>query len=140
MRQNMRALIDGNIILDVLQNRKPHVETSAKIWKMCETDRLEGYVSALTFADLVYVMRKELAPERICEVLNGLSLIFRFADLSVADITKAAEMKWKDYEDAVQAVTAERVRAQFIVTRNIRDYTQSAVPALTPGELLERLV
>ena len=63
----MKALIDGNIILDVLQRREPHVEASSKIWKLCETDQVEGFISALTFADLVYVMRKELTPDRIHE-------------------------------------------------------------------------
>ena len=135
----MRALIDGNILLDVLQNRQPHVESSAKIWKLCEAGRVEGFVSALTFADLVYIMRKELSPDRIHEVLKKLALIFHFTDLSVQDLNEAAGMKWSDYEDAVQTVTARRLRADCIITRNIRDYGQSSIPAFTPAELLLRL-
>ncbi len=135
----MKALIDGNIILDVLQWREPHIEASSKIWKLCETDQVEGFISALTFADLVYVMRKELTPDRIQEVLKKMALIFRFTDLSVADMTEAAEMKWNDYEDAVQSATAKRVHADCIITRNIRDYLQSTVPAYTPAEFLQRI-
>ncbi len=135
----MRALIDGNIILDVLERREPHFEASAKVWKLCETDKMEGYISALTFADLVYVMRKELTPDKVHEVLKKLTLIFHFTDLSVADMTEAAEMRWNDYEDAVQSVTAKRVQADCIITRNIRDYQQSTVPAFTPAEFLGRI-
>ena len=135
----MKALIDGNIILDVLQRREPHIEASSKIWKLCETDQVEGFISALTFTDLVYVMRKELTPDRIQEVLKKMALIFRFTDLSVADLTEAAEMKWNDYEDAVQSATAKRVHADCIITRNIRDYLQSTVPAYTPAEFLQRI-
>ena len=91
----MRLLIDGNIILDVLQNREPHVVDSAKIWKLCETDQVEGYVSGLTFSNLVYIMRKELSPERINEVFKSLGLIFRFTDLTVSDLAKAAEQLWQ---------------------------------------------
>ena len=134
----MKVLIDGNIILDVLQNRENHVEASSKVWKLCETDQVEGYVSVLTFANLVYVMRKELTPEKINEVLKKLALIFRFTELSVFDMQKAADMMWNDYEDAVQAATAERVRATAIITRNTKDYQQSTVPAFTPTEFLER--
>ena len=105
----MRLLIDGNIILDVLQNREPHVVDSAKIWKLCETDQAEGYVSTLTFTNLVYIMRKELTPEKINEVLKSLGLIFRFMDLTVSDMIKAGDLEWDDYEDALQAVTAERI-------------------------------
>ena len=133
----MKALIDGNILLDVLQNRSPHVEASAQIWKLCETDQIEGFVSALTFADLVYIMRKELTPDSIHEVLKKLAIIFRFTDLSVSDMTEAAAMQWKDYEDAIQSATAKRIHADWIITRNTRDFLKSAVPALTPAEFLE---
>lgn len=135
----MRLLIDGNIILDVLQNREPHVVDSAKIWKLCETDQAEGYVSALTFSNLVYIMRKELSPEKINEVFKSLGLIFRFTDLTVSDLAKAAEQQWDDFEDALQAATAERIHADNIITRNVKDFKQSKIVAFTPTEFLARL-
>ncbi len=135
----MKLLVDGNILLDVLQNREPHVIASALVWKLCETGQAKGFVSALTFANLVYVLRRELDPEKTEEVLKKLSLIFSFAELSGADLLKAACLHWNDYEDALQAVTAERLRADFIITRNVKDFKQSKVLALTPAELLARL-
>ena len=134
----MKLLIDGNILLDVLQKREPYYEDSAKIWKMCETDLVQGYVSALTFANLVYMMRKELDAEKINEVLKKLSLIFTFEDLNVADINAAADMQWNDFEDAIQAATARRIHANHIITRNVRDFTKSEVVAFTPAEFLAR--
>ncbi len=135
----MRLLIDGNILLDVLQKREPHFEASTKIWKLCETEQAEGFVSALTLANLVYIMRKELVPETIEDILKKLSLIFRFADLCAGDLSHAAAMHWNDFEDAVQAVTAERIHAEYLITRNVRDFKQSIVPAFTPSEFLARL-
>lgn len=134
----MRLLIDGNIIIDVLQNREPHVTDSAKIWKLCETEQAEGFVSALTFSNLVYIMRKELTPEKINEVFKSLGLIFRFTDLSLTDVTRAAELQWDDFEDAVQAVTAECIAADHIITRNVKDFKQSKIIAFTPTEFLAR--
>ena len=135
----MRLLIDGNILLDVLQKREPHFEASAMIWKLCETEQVEGFVSALTFANMVYVMRKELTPETIEEVLKKLSLIFRFTDLTAGDLNRAAALQWSDFEDAVQAETAERIHADYLITRNVRDFKQSKVIAFTPSEFLTRL-
>ena len=134
----MKVLIDGNIILDVLQKREPHYEDSVKLWKMCETDLVEGSVSVLTFANLVYVMRRELDSEKINEVLKKLSLIFTFEDLNASDIITAAQMQWDDFEDAVQAVTAKRIHADHIITRNVKDFTKSEVMAFTPSEFLAR--
>ena len=107
--------------------------------KICETGQAKGFVSALTIANLVYVLRRELDPKKTEEVLKKLSLIFSFAELSGADLLKAACLHWNDYEDALQAVTAERLRADFIITRNVKDFKQSKVLALTPAELLARL-
>lgn len=135
----MRLLIDANILLDVLQNRSEYVKHSSVVWKLCETDQAEGYVSALTFANLVYIMRKEMDPVKIEETLKELSLIFRFTEFSVNDLVKAAELKWDDFEDAIQSATALRLHADYIITRNVRDFTKSKVPAFTPSEFIARL-
>ena len=134
----MRLLIDGNILLDVLQKREPYYEDSAKIWKMCETDLAEGYVSVLTFANLIYVMRKELTSEKIEETLKSLPLIFCFEDLRASDITAAAALHWLDFEDAIQSVTAERIGADYIITRNVKDFKTSKINVLMPSEFLVR--
>lgn len=135
----MVLLIDANVILDVLLNRPDFVKESSLIWKFCETGQARGYVSALTFANLVYIMRRQFDPEKIEEVFRQLSLIFEFADFSTTDLSKAAALNWNDFEDAVQSVTAERVHADYIVTRNVRDFAQSKVIAFTPSELLARI-
>ena len=135
----MKLLIDANILLDVLQNREPHVENSSVIWKLCESEKAKGYVSALTFANLVYILRKELDSVQIEKILRSLSLIFEFADLTASDLSKAAELQWDDYEDALQSVAAERLHVDFIITRNVKDFKASRVIAFSPDELISRL-
>ena len=135
----MKLLIDANILLDVLQNREPFVKESSVIWKLCETGKAEGFVSSLTFANLVYIMRNELDPATIEDILQKLGLIFRSADLKASDITDAAKLHWDDFEDAVQSVTAMRIGADYIITRNIRDFSKSRITAFTPAELIARI-
>ncbi len=135
----MKLLIDANILLDVLQHRKPYVCDSSAIWKLCEADKVNGYVSALTFANLVYIMRKEMTPGKIEEILHSLSLIFKFTEVNPSDLMCAAQLNWDDFEDAIQSVTAERIRADYIITRNVKDFAQSRITALTPAELITRI-
>ena len=135
----MKLLIDGNILLDVLQKREPHYPSSALIWKLCETGQAEGWVSALTFANLVYILRRELTPDSVYDILKKLSCIFRFTDLTSGNLTAAGALRWSDYEDALQAAAAERIHANFIVTRNVRDFKASKIPAVTPDEFLARI-
>ena len=103
---------------------------------MCETGLAKGRISALTFANLVYVMRKEFDAEKVRVVFEKLSLIFQFEDLNVTDIRTAADMRWRDFEDAIQAATAKRIHADYIITRNVKDFTDSEIPALTPSAFL----
>ena len=135
----MTLLIDANIILDVLQNREGFVKDSAMVWKLCETEQAKGYISTLSFANIMYILRKELTPDKIEEVYHKLCLIFEFADFNSATLLKAVEMNWKDFEDAVQSATAEQINADYIITRNVRDFTKSKVVAFTPTELLMRI-
>lgn len=135
----MTLLIDANIILDVLQNREGFVKNSAMVWKLCETEQAKGYISTLSFANIMYILRKELTPDKIEEVYHKLCLIFEFADFNSATLLKAVEMNWKDFEDAVQSATAEQIHVDYIITRNVRDFTKSKVVAFTPTELLMRI-
>ena len=129
----MKLLIDANILLDVLQNRENFVRASSMVWKLCETEQAKGYISALTFANLVYIMRKEMDAQRIEEVLHMLSLIFEFAELNDSDLFRAAALQWPDFEDAVQSVTAERIHADYIITRNVRDFSEKTKDKTLPA-------
>ena len=131
-------MIDTNVILDVLCAREKFLEASSKVWKYCEVSKLEGYISALSIPNIVYILRKELTPEKTQQIIDSLFLIFSIADLKATDLKKAAAMQTTDYEDALQMVCASRIKANFIITRNIRDFTVSKVPAITPKELLDR--
>lgn len=135
----MKVLIDTNVILDVLCARADFLEDSSKVWKYCEINKIEGYISALSIPNIVYILRKELTPEKTQEIINQLFLLFKVADLKSDDLKKAAAMKTSDYEDALQMVCANRIKADFIITRNIRDFMSSKVLAIKPSELLERI-
>ena len=89
----MIFLVDANILLDVLMNRQPHVTDSANIWKLCETGQAEGYISSLTFANLIYIMRKEINPKGIEIILDKLYLIFHFANLTSSDLISADKLQ-----------------------------------------------
>ena len=135
----MKILIDTNVILDVLCNRKDFVDDSLKVFKYCEANQISGYISALSIPNIVYIMRKELDNERIKEILKTLTSLFTVVDLRESDLLKAAELDFLDYEDAIQAVCAARAKVNYIVTRNIKDFNNSAILAIKPSELFERV-
>lgn len=136
----MRLLIDANIILDVLLKREPHYISSANILRLGETDGYRCFASTLTFANIVYITRKSLKPSQIENLLDKMALQIDFADLTAQDMRNAAELKWNDYEDALQEVIAERIPVDCIVTRNKSDFSNSKIDVFSPDELIEKIL
>ena len=130
------VLIDADILLDVLMERRPFCRDSSVVWKMCEAGMIKGYISTLSFANIVYIMRKQLDSKSIERVLHMLSSIFAFEPLTEYDLKNAAALHWEDYEDALQYVIAARVNADYIITRNVKDYQNSSIEPLTPERFI----
>ena len=137
--KTVRVLIDTNIILDVLCDRPGLAESSGKICKYCEIGLLDGYVYAMSIPNIMYILRKEMNLEKARKIIDLLDMIFTISDLTSSDLKKAADTDFTDFEDALQSVCASRIRAQYIITRNIRHYKNSSIPAITPDELTEKL-
>ena len=135
----MKILVDTNVVLDVLCNRAEFVDASSRVWKCCEVGKIKGYLSALSVPKIVYILRKELTPQRTQEIIEQLAMIFDVVDLRGSDLKSAAALHASDYEDALHMCQASRIHADYIVTRNIRDFMDSRIPALKPSELLERI-
>lgn len=135
----MKVLIDTNIILDVLCNRSEFIEDSIKIFKLCEVKKITGYISSLSIPNIIYIMRKELDKNKVKEILEKLSIIFNIIDLKFDDLKKATILNIEDYEDAIQSAQASRIKANYIITRNVKDYNNSKISAIKPSELIDRL-
>ncbi|MBO5731757.1 MAG: hypothetical protein J6R67_11200 [Treponema sp.] len=52
------------------------------------------------------------------------------------DCIKAVSSPMKDYEDAVMSETASRNALDYIITRNVKDYSQSKIPVYMPENFL----
>jgi len=62
------------------------------------------------------------------------------APVNRAVLEGALEGKHDDFEEGVVSEAAHHVGARAIVTRNVRHYKDSVVPAYLPAEILEMLM
>jgi predicted nucleic acid-binding protein len=121
----MKVFIDTNLVLDVLAERKPFYETSARIWELVEKRDLTGYLSATTITDVFYILRKQLGSERAYDTVNKIMMVFDITSVSQADIKKALNLGFKDFEDALQVVCAKKTGAKYLITRNKEDFQEA---------------
>ena len=134
----MKALLDTNIVIDILSKRDGY-ETSLQVLRFCETKKLDGWVSTTTITDVMYIMRRHSTSQQLRESVQTLLTIADVAGVTKADLSRAFSGSMSDFEDAVQAACAKRIKAEYIVTRNLRDFEGSPVRAISPQDLLKLL-
>jgi predicted nucleic acid-binding protein len=133
----MKLYFDTNIIIDILKNREPFFENSNKIFMLVAEEKIEGIVGTSTITDIYYLIRKQYADtETAVKFIFDILEIIKPVDTLVNDIFSAAELGFADFEDAVIAAIAQREKADYIITRNTKDYSKSPVLAIAPDEFL----
>jgi len=123
-------------MLDIFLKRAPFYYPAAKIFKRIEDKELDGYLCALSFPTLFYILSKELNREKAMKILEKIRIVFSVApvDEKVIDLSLASD--FKDFEDAVQYYSAVQAKAECIITRNKTDYIAGGIPVLTPDEYI----
>lgn len=129
-------LLDINVMLDVIQKREPYYFASARVIDRVVRKQVEGALSAHAFTTLDYLVANSQGLTKSRQVVDWLLNRFSVAPIGREELMRAQSLAWSDFEDAVTAAAAEALSCQAIITRNIRDFSQSPVPALTPEEWL----
>lgn len=129
-----RVLIDVNLILDVLLDRKPHVAFASAVWAAVEEGRAVGMLSAHAVTTIHYLNARAVGERAARETTDALLSVFDVAEVDEGVIRTANAFGWKDFEDAVTAAAAQRAKCAAIITRNPKDFKGSPVRVLSPAE------
>lgn len=135
----MRALLDANVVLDVLQRRVPWFEDAAGVMAAAESGRLKGLIAAHTVTTLFYLMAKHTSRDAARIHIVELFRFLQVASVDQAVLTQALALPYADLEDGVQMAAAEQAGAEYVVTRDRALYAAGPLRALTPGEMLALL-
>ena len=135
----MKILLDTNIIVDVALERQPYFADSDRVLSLVEQKQLEGYISASTFSDLYYIIRKDKGRNSTLVFLRRIATFCQIATVDRAAITMALTVNFSDFEDAIQYSTAVLNQLDAIITRNPADFPVVSPRILTPTQLIQEL-
>ena len=131
----MLILIDTNVIVDYILKRENFFECAEKIIELCQGGLVDGAVSSQSVADTFYILRKDFS---VAERKAFLLRICRIFQVEVIDkeklVAALTDETFSDFEDCLQMQCAKSFRADYIVTRNVKDFAASEVPAVTPED------
>jgi predicted nucleic acid-binding protein len=131
------VLIDTDILLDYLIKRQPFLDYADNIVKLLRTKQIKGYVSAQSIINAFYILRSDFTFSERKAVIRGFYYMVTICNVSGDMVLNALEDEtFSDFEDCVQMQCAISVNADFIITRNTKDFINSKIKAVTPAEFL----
>lgn len=132
----MKAIIDTNVVLDVLLDREPFVKPAVELFCLIEESRIDAFICATTVTTIDYLLVKSLPKSKARNALSRLISLFEIATVNRPVIERAFESKIKDFEDAVLNEAGQMAGVDFVITRNAKDFTGSSLKICDPNEFL----
>jgi predicted nucleic acid-binding protein len=135
-----RILIDTDVILDFFFDRKPFSDNAAKVLSLCESREIKGFITSVIISNVYYLLRQTATHDKVIDKLMQLVTITEILTTDREVIIKALNSNFKDFEDALQNFSAElNGQIDLIVTRNIKDFSNSSLGVMTPENYLKTL-
>lgn len=131
-------LLDTDVLIDLALDRRPHSEPAAALLDQIEATGQTAFIAWHSVANFHYLVSPSRGRRRARDFLVELTRFIRVAAGDAEAIRYAASLPMKDFEDAMQVAAARSCGASRIVTRNIKDYERSPIPAITPEQALSR--
>lgn len=133
-----RVLLDTNIIIDLLAKREPFDQDARKLFSFADKEKVILYTSALSIANISYVLLRRRKPEETKQILRKLKLLIGILSLDEKVINLALnDDEFNDFEDCLQYYSALENKIEIIVTRNLKDFENSKIPVMTARQLNE---
>ncbi len=132
----MKVIIDTNVVLDVLLDRRPFAKAAAEIFALAEQSRIDGALCATTITTIHYLLTAAFSRQEARELLSKLLGLFDVAPVNRHVIERALVSGIRDFEDAVLSAAGQSAGADCIITRNPKDFRGCPLTVFDPAEFL----
>lgn len=133
----MNLLLDTNVFIDYLGRKEPFFADARAIVAAGFFGDARLWVPAQAATDAFYVLNRYVSSERLQKALLAAFEVIEPVALGAEELRRAARLSWPDYEDCLIALAADKVRADYLITRDTKGFERSPVPTLTPAQWRE---
>ena len=134
----MDLVLDNNIVIDHINRREPFYELSRRVCLLGVVGEASTYISVNMLTDIYYLLRKDYGCQAAQDMIENNLSFLQLIGNTPEGAQKALSARWSDFEDCLVARCAEKIKADYIITRNVSDFRNSSVEAITPVELFAR--
>lgn len=134
-----KVFVDSDIVLDLLSARQPHYKFAAELFSLADQNSIKVYISSLTFANVNYILSKQLSPGQARKMLLTFKTIVNVLAVNDKIIELALLSNFQDFEDAIQYNTAIENSITTLLTQNLKDYKKAEITILTAQQYLKAI-
>jgi len=138
----MNICLDTNVLIDILGKTEDFADSYAA-FDVSIIRNFKVFIPITATTDIAYVLprRNLVAKQQTMLLLSSLFELVEILDARGVDAKKALESTMEgtmpDYEDALLAQMALRNGIDLIITRNVKGFQGSRVPAVSPAQFLK---
>jgi len=132
----MKVLLDTNIVLDLLLDRKPFSELAQKIFLKIESKEIEGFLCPTTLTTIYYLLNKHLTKAQCDEAVSSLLALFEVTELNKSILNESLKTVGNDFEDSVIYTSAKEANIDILITREQSGFKKSTTKVMLPHEFL----
>lgn len=130
------VFLDTDVAFDIISKREPHFSSSVKLLELAANDEIRLAISESSLANLFYlafdIYKIKDAVQRLTDFVN----VCEIEHAGRSSVLLALGSLFKDKEDALQYYTALHAKADYFITRNVKDYRhrEQSLPVYLPQD------
>jgi len=132
-----KIFVDSHVVYDLLSKREPFYPFSAALFTLAEKAEIKVHISALTIANLNYILSRQKSREEARQILRKFKLIVSVLPMNDKILDLALNSDFEDLEDAIQYYTAIENKIKILITRNLNDFKSATIPVMTAEEYVK---
>ena len=134
----MKVFIDTNILIDFLAAREPFAEEAMALFQLADNDEIELMVSDLTIINTIYILRRmHYGLSEIYDSLDNIRPLLTITSMGATVVDRCLQHRSDDFEDEMQYFSAIDANADYIITRNKKNFDFGDSAVMTPQEFFK---
>ena len=136
----MLVLIDTNVLIDSITKREPFCFYADKVIDFFRQEIINGAITGHSVSNAMYILRKNFSLPELKELFLSLCEFLHVEAVDFLKIIQASnDDTFSDFEDCLQEKCAINFKAYFIITRDVKDFKSSQIPAISLGNFCKLL-
>lgn len=135
-----KLLLDTNVLINYLDGRDIDFEATLLLMTAGCVGEFALWMSSSQMTDLVYILSEGGKPAHMPGVLERLRKLRAFVSVyapNATDVDSMLATSWRDPEDALLFEIAKAIRADAIITNNVKDFESDAIRVCNCSEFFE---